>query len=156
MRLIDGMELIRKLLKRQILQLPADIPCKIPPVLRRRRIPPIDLVLRQGKVPGRRLHGLHEEAEDEKGCRAGRPFPAVLLFEDLGEGVEEVLHFAHDELVGEGLDLAGEDAGRDPGGVLVGDEAGGLEGQDGFVGEAEVAGHDVVHGVDGEGALDQA
>lgn len=149
------MELIRKLLKRQILQLSADIPRKIPPVLRRRCIPPINLVLRQGEVACRRLYGLHEETENEKSCCAGRPFPAVLLFEDLGEGVEEVLHFAHDELVGEGFYLASENAGCDPGSVLVGDEAGELEGEDGFVGEAQVAGHDVVHGVDGEGALDQ-
>ena len=67
--------------------------------------------------------------------------------EGLGEEFEDDLHFAEDEAVDEGFDLAGQDAGGDEGGVL-GDEAGGLEGDDGFGGYAEVAGHDVVHCVD--------
>lgn len=135
MRLENGMKAIRKLLKRHILQLPTDIQGKVTRVLGRRGVAALDLVLGEGEVLGRRLHGFHEEAEDEKGGGAGGPIAAVLGLEGLGEEVEDVVHFAHDELVEDGFDLAGEDAGGDPGGVL-GDEAGGLEGEDGFVGEA--------------------
>lgn len=72
----------------------------------------------------------------------------MLRFQRLGEEFEDELHFAEDEVVDEGLDLAGEDARGDEGCVL-GDEAGWLECEDGLGRYAEVTGHDVVHCVDG-------
>lgn len=104
------------------------------------------------EILGCSLHGFHEEAEDEEGRSAGSPLATVLGLQGLGEEFEYDLHFTEDEPIDEGLDLTSEHA-RGYEGRVLGHEAR-LESKDGFGGYAEVPGHDVVHGVDGQSAFD--